>query len=355
MRSTSITPADGLPEAEIVLPQPHPRAGHHQERRGARLRAQGRRAVRGAMAAMVAAARRARPRPICAAPPAPPCCRGGDIDFLIIGSTRWRIRRCSRPSAALRAQAQDGDIVIMELAPAIAAIRADRLRRFCLGPDRDGAQILGGDHAPRLSQDHRRDKAGNPIDNIRIGRAVLFARRACSRADPDPRQSTSSRRRRMSSRSTRRAMHKVFLPGMVTMGAQPDHRGRECSASSSAHLHRHADGHEVVDNFRSSWRSPDARRPRSLRLRRNIPINISNRRSGGRNVMSRRVSPYLSRSLVAILAGIVVGGDNHLAQTRRLQRADAQDQRRRRGRAAHVVHTAPTSPRRLDLSPSTGS
>ena len=85
---------------------------------------------------------------------------GGDIDFLIIGSTPMAepamVFGNPRPS---QRKLQKGDIINMELAAGYNGLSAQIGSPISSGAaDRDGAQVLGGDHAARLQQDRRRDQ-----------------------------------------------------------------------------------------------------------------------------------------------------------------------------------------------------
>ena len=95
---------------------------------------------------------------------------GGDIDFLIIGSTPManpaQIFGNPRPSGRVL---QKGDIINMELAAGYPRLhRADRLADLRRRADRDGEKILERHHAARLQENHRRDRAGKPAENMRL-------------------------------------------------------------------------------------------------------------------------------------------------------------------------------------------
>ena len=86
---------------------------------------------------------------------------GGDIDFLIIGSTPMAnpAMMFGNPRPSHR-KLKKGDIINMELAAGYRGMSAQIGSPITLGrADRDGAPVLGGHHAARLQQDRRRDQA----------------------------------------------------------------------------------------------------------------------------------------------------------------------------------------------------
>ena len=86
---------------------------------------------------------------------------GGDIDFLIIGSTPMENPAMifGNPRA-VAARAAKGRHHQHGAGRRLSRLhRADRLADHARPADRHGAQVLGGHHAARLSQDRRRDRA----------------------------------------------------------------------------------------------------------------------------------------------------------------------------------------------------
>ena len=129
---------------------------------------------------------------------------GGDIDFLIIGSTPMAnpalIFGNPRPSARVL---QKGDIINMELGRRLSRLhRADRLADLPRRADRHGAEILGRHHAARLPTHRRRDRARAGPRRTCAKRADFSATTATSRGRRSATASTSSPTSRTSSPST---------------------------------------------------------------------------------------------------------------------------------------------------------
>ena len=86
---------------------------------------------------------------------------GGDIDFLIIGSTPMDnpalIFGNPRPSGRVLQEGRHHQHGARRRLSRLH--RADRLADLARPADRHGAEVLGGDHAARLPQDRRRDAA----------------------------------------------------------------------------------------------------------------------------------------------------------------------------------------------------
>ena len=163
---------------------------------------------------------------------------GGDIDFLIIGSTPManpaQIFGNPRPSARVL---QKGDIINMELAAGYPRLhRADRLADLRRRADRDGAQILGRDHAARLPPHRRRDRARQARGEYAPGQQILPRQRLSVAADAMPRHRSRHRqaacRRRACQR--RKNSRKCSNPAWSSWPSPIRSRRMVCSAFSSA-------------------------------------------------------------------------------------------------------------------------
>jgi len=243
-----------------------------------------------AHAAMVAAARPARRGRSARAAGSAMLQGGGDIDFLIIGSTRWRIRRCSSASRGLRAQAQTATSSSWS-SPPLSRLYAQIGSRSGLGPPTEMCANSGRRSRSPVSQiiseiSPQSDRQ-YPIAGSSLPEGV-------SRARPRSTASTSHGDAHVFAERTEAAMPQGLFAGMVTM-AEPNPITRPgCSASSSAHLHRHADGPRCGQvSARAGDRLSGAGRG-FMRLREIISYQHFNRRSGGRNACRGRVSPYVS-------------------------------------------------------------
>ena len=86
---------------------------------------------------------------------------GGDIDFLIIGSTPMDEPGADfRQSAPVRPRAEEGRHHQHGARRRLSRLhRAGRLADLRRRADRDGEKVLGRDHAAGLPEDHRRDRA----------------------------------------------------------------------------------------------------------------------------------------------------------------------------------------------------
>ena len=114
---------------------------------------------------------------------------GGDIDFLIIGSTPMDnpalIFGNPRPSSRVL---KKGDLINMEIAAGYRGYTAQVGSPITLGPaDRHGAEVLGGDHAARLQQDRRRDRARQERQGDAGGEPLLPRQGRAVAADAMPR------------------------------------------------------------------------------------------------------------------------------------------------------------------------
>ena len=179
---------------------------------------------------------------------------GGDIDFLIIGSTPMDnpalIFGNPRPSAR---ELKKGDIINMELAAGYrgytAQIGSPDLRRRA---ERHGAQFLGEDHAARLSR--RSSPRSRPASRSRTcgRRASSSATTACSRARPKCTASISSPTSRTWSPSTSppKPFEQVLKPGMIIMAEPNPISADGLFGIFLGHTFIVTDkGHEVVDKF----------------------------------------------------------------------------------------------------------
>jgi Xaa-Pro aminopeptidase len=187
---------------------------------------------------------------------------GGDIDFLIIGTTPMAnpamVFGNPRPS---HRKLQKGDIRQHGAGRRLQrSLRADRFADHAWSSDRHGAQVLGRDHLARLQEDHRRDQA-RQRDRQHAARQPLLprARRAVA---PD-----AGARHRYRHRQAAR-LCRTHRGRRDRQGAQArhDHHGRAQSDHADGMFgiflgHTFIvtkDGYECVDNFRSRSRWPRA-------------------------------------------------------------------------------------------------
>ena len=178
---------------------------------------------------------------------------GGDIDFLIIGSTPMDnpalIFGNPRPSARVL---KKGDMINMELAAGYRGYTAQIGSPICARrADRHGAQVLGGDHAARLQQDRRRDAPGKTVEAMR--QASRFFRDNGVQSRPTQcTASTSSPTSRTWSPSTYRRSESdmVLKPGMIIMAEPNPITADGMFGIFLGHTFIVTDtGHEVVDKF----------------------------------------------------------------------------------------------------------
>jgi Xaa-Pro aminopeptidase len=178
---------------------------------------------------------------------------GGDIDFLIIGSTPMASPAMffgnPRPSERKLCR---GDIVIMEIAAGYRGYTAQVGSPICLGPPTDMVRKFWEEITlPGYRKIVAEIKPGNPIDNVRI--AAQFFRQNGVQSRPTQIHGidiVTATPHVFAERTEARDADKVFLPGMVTM-AEPNpitadgmfgiFLGHTFIVTES--------GHEVVDAF----------------------------------------------------------------------------------------------------------
>ena len=119
---------------------------------------------------------------------------GGDIDFLIIGSTPMAdpamVFGNPRPSGRVLEQGRHHQHGAGRRLSRLH--RADRLADLPRRADRDGAQVLGRHHAARLQAHHRRDAARQADGGHAHRQQVLPRQRRAVAARPNATASTSS-------------------------------------------------------------------------------------------------------------------------------------------------------------------
>jgi Xaa-Pro aminopeptidase len=178
---------------------------------------------------------------------------GGDIDFLIIGSTPMANPAMffgnPRPSERKLSR---GDIVIMEIAAGYRGYTAQVGSPICLGPPTDMVRKFWEEITlPGYKKIVAEIKPGNPIDNVRV--AAQFFRHNGVQSRPTQIHGidiVTATPHVFAERTEAREADKVFLPGMVTM-AEPNpitadgmfgiFLGHTFIVTES--------GHEVVDAF----------------------------------------------------------------------------------------------------------
>ena len=171
---------------------------------------------------------------------------GGDIDFLIIGSTPMTnpsmIFGNPRPSARVL---QKGDIINMELAAGYRGYTAQIGSPICVGePTEMVKKFLERDHAARLPAHHRRDRAGQTGRSHAHREQVLPRPGLPVAADADARHRP---RHRQAARRRRACLRREIRGGAQARHgdhgrAQSDHAGRPVRHFPWPHLHRHRDG-----------------------------------------------------------------------------------------------------------------
>jgi len=151
---------------------------------------------------------------------------GGDIDFLIIGSTPMANPAMffGNPHPSER-KLRHGDIVIMELAGGLSRLHGpDRLADLHRRASRNGEEVSGTrSRSPAIGGSSPRSGPATRSIMSRHRGAGSFATRACSLARRKSTASISSPRPRtcFAERTEAREDDKVFKPGMVTM-AEPN-------------------------------------------------------------------------------------------------------------------------------------
>ena len=178
---------------------------------------------------------------------------GGDIDFLIIGSTSMANPALffgnPRPSERKLAK---GDIVIMELAAGYRGYTAQIGSPICLGPPTDMVRKFWEEITlPGYRKIVAEIKPGNPIDNVRI--AAQFFRQQGVQSRPTQIHGidiVTATPHVFAERTEARDADKVFLPGMVTMAEPNPITADGMFGIFLGHTFIVTnDGHEVVDNF----------------------------------------------------------------------------------------------------------
>jgi Xaa-Pro aminopeptidase len=207
-----------------------------------------------AMAAMVAAARPgATEADLRGAAGAAMLQGGGDIDFLIIGSTPMANPAMffgnPRPSERKLGK---GDIVIMELAAGYRGYTAQIGSPICLGPPTEMVRKFWEEITlPGYRKIIAEIKPGNPIDNIRI--AAQFFRQKGVQSRPTQIHGidiVTATPHVFAERTEAREADKVFLPGMVTMAEPNPITADGMFGIFLGHTFIVTpDGHEVVDKF----------------------------------------------------------------------------------------------------------
>jgi Xaa-Pro aminopeptidase len=178
---------------------------------------------------------------------------GGDIDFLIIGSTPMANPAMffgnPRPSERKLGK---GDIVIMELAAGYRGYTAQIGSPICLGPPAEMVRKFWEEITlPGYRKIIAEIKPGNPIDNIRI--AAQFFRQKGVQSRPTQIHGidiVTATPHVFAERTEAREADKVFLPGMVTMAEPNPITADGMFGIFLGHTFIVTqDGHEVVDKF----------------------------------------------------------------------------------------------------------
>jgi Xaa-Pro aminopeptidase len=178
---------------------------------------------------------------------------GGDIDFLIIGSTPMANPAMffgnPRPSER---KLRKGDIVIMELAAGYRGYTAQIGSPICLGPPTEMVRKFWEEITlPGYRRIIAEIKPGNPIDNIRI--AAQFFRQKGVQSRPTQIHGidiVTATPHVFAERTEAREADKVFLPGMVTMAEPNPITADGMFGIFLGHTFIVTpDGHEVVDKF----------------------------------------------------------------------------------------------------------
>jgi len=178
---------------------------------------------------------------------------GGDIDFLIIGSTPMANPAMffgnPRPSER---KLKTGDIVIMELAAGYRGYTAQIGSPICLGPPTEMVRKFWEEITlPGYRRIIAEIKPGNPIDNIRI--AAQFFRQKGVQSRPTQIHGidiVTATPHVFAERTEAREADKVFLPGMVTMAEPNPITADGMFGIFLGHTFIVTpDGHEVVDKF----------------------------------------------------------------------------------------------------------
>jgi Xaa-Pro dipeptidase len=245
----------GLPEAEIVFTRSfiHELVVIKSEAELDCVRRAGR-LCQHAMEAMVAAAKPgARESDLRGAAGSAILQGGGDVDFLIIGSTSMANPAMffgnPRPSER---KLKKGDIVIMELAAGYRGYTAQIGSPICLGePTEMVKQFWHEITLPGYQRIIAEIRPGNPIDNVRI--AAQFFRQKGVQSRPTQIHGidiVTATPHVFAERTEAREDDKVFKPGMVTMAEPNPITADGMFGIFLGHtLIVTKDGHEVVDEF----------------------------------------------------------------------------------------------------------
>jgi Xaa-Pro aminopeptidase len=178
---------------------------------------------------------------------------GGDIDFLIIGSTPMANPAMffgnPRPSERKLSR---GDIVIMEIAAGYRGYTAQIGSPICLGPPTDMVRKFWEEITlPGYRKIVAEIKPGNPIDNVRI--AAQFFRQNGVQSRPTQIHGidiVTATPHVFAERTEAREADKVFLPGMVTMAEPNPITADGMFGIFLGHTFIVTEnGHEVVDKF----------------------------------------------------------------------------------------------------------
>jgi Xaa-Pro dipeptidase len=207
-----------------------------------------------AMEAMVAAAKRgATESDLRAAAGSAILKGGGDIDFLIIGSTPMANPAMffgnPRPSER---KLNRGDIVIMELAAGYRGYTAQIGSPICVGEPTEMVKRFWHEIAlPGYRRIVAEIRPGNPIDNVRI--AAQFFRQKGVQSRPTQIHGidiVTATPHVFAERTEAREDDKIFKPGMVTMAEPNPITADGLFGIFLGHtLIVTRDGHEVVDEF----------------------------------------------------------------------------------------------------------
>jgi Xaa-Pro aminopeptidase len=178
---------------------------------------------------------------------------GGDVDFLIIGSTSMANPSMffgnPRPSER---KLKRGDIIIMELAAGYRGYTAQIGSPICLGEPTDMVKRFWHEITlPGYRNIVAEIKPGNPIDNVRI--AAQFFRNNGVQSRPTQIHGidiVTATPHVFAERTEARESDKVFKPGMVTMAEPNPITADGLFGIFLGHTFIVTkDGHEVVDDF----------------------------------------------------------------------------------------------------------
>jgi Xaa-Pro dipeptidase len=178
---------------------------------------------------------------------------GGDVDFLIIGSTPMANPAMffgnPRPSGRRLAK---GDIVIMELAAGYRGYTAQIGSPICLGEPTDMVKKFWHEITlPGYRRIVAEIRPGNPIDNVRL--AAQFFRQRGVQSRPTQIHGidiVTSAPHVFAEHTEARDEDKIFKPGMVTMAEPNPIAADGLFGIFLGHTFIvTADGHEVVDRF----------------------------------------------------------------------------------------------------------